>query len=395
MQQIRARGKDAAAPSRIHSEMGLLGRLVRDKLNDQTREVLIDSAEVFEATQSLVRMIAPQLEDRIRLYSSPVPLFEHHGITRDLNMAQERVVPLRSGGSIVIDEAEALCAIDVNTGKFTGKKRLADTVLQTNLEAVAEVARQLRLRDIGGVVVIDFIDMERRRDSVAVLDALEATLKLDQARTRIVQLSPSGLVELIRRREGQSLRQIVNRPCPYCGGDGAIQSAQTIAIAARRRVRELATQSTPDSAISVTLHPEVAIAFLGADGEYAGLLEAATAQRIYLFVQPHSHLESCKVELVAAEKIARPHWEAGIQIKLPLNLAGYPAKEPRFFAWQNVLLHIEQEPSPAGRNQPAVVQIEDTALVGEGRWFYRAKVLVWHEQSTPHSELLTDELPVT
>jgi ribonuclease G len=258
-QQISARAQSVQNPTLLHRELGLLGRLARDYLNQDVEQVIFDSADEYSAFRDLVSIIAPQYLDRVTLHQSAQSLFASAGIKNQIAMTMERVVPLFSGGHLTIDEAEALTAIDVNTGRFIGKKRLADTVLKTNLEAVEEVARQLRLRNIGGVIVIDFIDMENTRDRIKVMNTLEAALKSDHTRTRIVQLSPLGLVEMTRRREGESLRQLLFDPCPYCEGDGVIKTPTTVAIEARRALREMGLRDLEQSGTTPRLtggHPE-------------------------------------------------------------------------------------------------------------------------------------------
>jgi ribonuclease G len=373
MQAIRTRSQTAPTPSLIHREYGLLGRLVRDRFSQSTTQVIIDSPEVHAVIVSLSRLLAPDLERRATLYDEAQPLFEKYGVATDIALAQKRAVSLPSGGGLVIDEAEALCAIDINTAKFTGKKRLADTVLQTNLEAVVEATRQIRLRDIGGVIVIDFIDMERRRDSIKVLDALEAALKPDRARARIVQLSPSGLVEIIRRREGQSLRMMLHRPCPYCEGEGVIRSPQTVAIEARRRVRALAAKGA--STLLVTLHPEAAYAFLGADAEWVRALELTSGARIQLYAEVGAHLETCRVE--PSEPHPQVSWSSGTRLQIASNAPLLPYKEPQFVVHENFLLRLENSGEGALR-RPSIVEITHD---GDNRWYFTARVLVWHEAS--------------
>ncbi|RYG73000.1 Rne/Rng family ribonuclease [bacterium] len=295
LQGIKATGSNATAPSLIHEDVGLLGRIARDRLSGDVGEILIDSRLVYDAFAAQIRTFAPQLLDRLRFYGEPTPLFEKYGAQQDVLTAGERAVPLKHGGSLILDEAEALCAIDVNTGKFVGKKGLGETVLATNLEAVEEIARQLRLRDLGGIIVVDFIDMDKTRDRIKVLNTLETALKDDRNRTRIVQISPSGLVEMTRRREGQSLLKMVNEPCPVCAGLGYVPRDASIAIEARRHAREMALKN-PGVGILVTLHPEAACQFLGEDGESARELEAATGARIYLradasFERRHVHYD--------------------------------------------------------------------------------------------------------
>lgn len=379
MLEIQRRAQTASAPALIHREYGLLGRIVRDKFSESTTQVIIDSAEIHAVIVSLSRLLAPTLEQRAVLYQEATPLFEKYCVAADIARAQERTISLPSGGGLVFDEAEALCAIDVNTAKFTGKKRLADTVLQTNLEAVEEAVRQIRLRDIGGVIVIDFIDMDRRRDSVRVLDALEAALKPDRARARIVQLSPSGLVEIIRRREGQSLRQMLHRACPYCEGDGVIRSSQTVAIEARRRVRALAASGK--SQLLVTLHVEAAYAFLGSDDEWIQNLEMTSGAQIYLRVETQSHLETCRVEALESAPIAL--WPQGAQLNLASDAPLIPHKEPQFVAHHNVLLKLE---NAEVARVPAIVEILDNKSNGDKRWHFTSRVLAWHEAARLNAE---------
>lgn len=310
LQQIKVHAQHLPAPALLHREIGLLGRLARDRIGAHVDIVLVDAHDEFVALRDLVQVVAPQFASRIVFYEEAIPLFERHGVGAEIARANERTVPLPHGGYLAIDEAEALTAIDVNTGKFVGKSRLADTVLQTNLEAVEEATRQLRLRNIGGVVVIDFIDMERSRDRIRVMNALEIALKADRTRTRIVQLSPLGLVEMTRRREGDSLRHLLNRPCPYCDGDGVIQTAITVATDARRRLRETMRlrafkKGGPENskgsgddtlhALQVTMHPETAAAFVGLEGE-RDAFEAALGCRIFVKAEWGWHLEKVQSE---------------------------------------------------------------------------------------------------
>jgi ribonuclease G len=253
---------------------------------------------------------------------------------------------------------------------------------------VEETARQLRLRDIGGVIVIDLIDMERRRDSVRVLDALEAALKQDRARARIVQYSPSGLVEIIRRREGQSLRQVLHRSCPYCAGRGVVRSPQTTAIATRRRIRELIGMANPDgakpTAFLVTLHPDVALWFLGSEDEYITNLEATTGVKIFLRVDPTLHIETSDIEaMVAARSAQWPQWHSGEIMQLSFRPPLYPAKEPRFIVHQNTFIKMQNEPDNGHSTHyatlPATIEIERSPDAGDGRWYFSGRVLTFHD----------------
>jgi ribonuclease G len=368
IRKIREDAVSAAAPALLHREPGVLGRIVRDRINEAIESIWVDTIQEFELLQGLMSQTAPELLERVHLYnpedSQSKPLFENFGIAQDIEAVQNHSIPLPHGGTLAIDETEALCAIDVNTGKFIGKSRLSETVLQTNLEAVEAAARQIRLRNLSGVVVIDFIDMERQKDRVAVLDALEAALKQDRNRTRIVQLSPSGLVEITRRRESPSLRQLLKRPCPYCQGGGVIKSQATIAVEARKRVRYWAKQNLPQMPeahanptetgsrpiqtispqILVTLHPEPACAFLGPANEYVFGLEKTMGARIWLQVETNFHQESITVESFDPAQIPaspRQPLQLGAVISVPTQIARFPQKDPLFIAWNKRLVLLE------------------------------------------------------
>lgn len=293
--QIRTLGEVEHAPALVHEDVGLLGRIARDRISGDVSAIYVDSARAFEQFAAQIGTYAPHLLPRLQFYTDATPLFQKFGVENAVKVAGERSVPLQSGGTLIFDEAEALCAIDVNTGKFVGKKTLGETVLATNLEAVEEIGRQLRLRDLGGIIVVDFIDMDKTRDKIKVLNALEGTLKDDRNRTRIVQISPSGLVEMTRRREGQSLLKLVNETCPTCSGLGLIPRGQSVAIGARRRARELALENR-GLAVLVTLHPEIAPEFLGEEGEWARELETSTGAQLRVrvkadFERNHVHFE--------------------------------------------------------------------------------------------------------
>jgi ribonuclease G len=375
IQAIRQKATQLKVPALLHKDLGLLGRLARDRLSNETQEVIIDSLDIARTLRDLMANTLPDVVNRIKVHEGTTPIFKAFGIDAEIEKATERSVSLPHGGGLVIDETEALTAIDVNTGRFTGKHRLAETVLQTNLEAVEEAARQIRIRDLGGVIVIDFIDMERTRDRIKVLNALEAALKQDRARTRIVQLSPSGLVEMTRRREGSSLRQILHRPCPYCSGDGVIKSALTVALQTRRQVREMAAQSG-SSALQVTMHPETAAAFLGTDDEIVHELEETTRSAIYLHVEFGLHLESSRI--VSGE----PHefdedvmgLSVGERVLLPAGVALYPQKEPHYAVLQGKLVLLENiHDAEFDATAPApTLLIELTKL---GRWYHQAQIV--------------------
>lgn len=212
----------ARPPALVYAEPDLAVRVVRDLVTRDFRSVQVDSKAEFNRIRDYLGKSAPELKDRVQMYREKQPLFARYGVDRAIEAALRRRVSLPSGGHIVIDEAEALTAIDVNTGSYTGKKSLEDTVLKTNLEAAVEVVRQLRLRDIGGIIVIDFIDMENPENRAKVLETLETELDRDRTKTQVVTLSELGLVEMTRKNVTEGLADTLGRTCPNCEGRGLV-----------------------------------------------------------------------------------------------------------------------------------------------------------------------------
>ena len=336
-------GNAARAPSLIHEDLGLLGRIARDRLSDDVSAIYIDSRAVADAFGAQIRELAPHLARLIQFYGEPTPLFQRFGIDKDVELAAQRQVPLPRGGSIVIDEAEALVAIDVNTGSFTGKKGLSETVVATNLEAVEEIARQLRARDLGGIIVVDFIDMDKTRDRVKVLNALESALKDDRNRTRIVQVSPSGLVEMTRRRESQSLRAALGEPCPRCGGSGFVARGESVAIDARRQLRALAV-GTSGAQFLVQMHPATATDFLGEDGEWARALELETDAAIWLRADEDLPTDHAHIERIPPTATTPRELGVGALLPLPAGARFYPAEGPQFCVVNQILVSLDTLP---------------------------------------------------
>ena len=357
---VTANGARAGAPALVHEDLGLLGRIARDRLSDDVSAIYIDSRAIAESFAAQIRQMAPHLARLIQFYDEPTPLFQRFGIERDVALAAERSVPLPRGGSIVIDEAEALVAIDVNTGSFTGKKGLAETVVATNLEAATEIARQLRARDLGGIIVVDFIDMDKTRDRVKVLNALETALKDDRNRTRIVQVSPSGLVEMTRRRENQSLRAALGEPCPRCGGSGFVARGESVAIETRRQLRALA--SGHDGArFLVRMHPATACDFLGEDGEWTRALERETAAQIWLCADEDLPTDHAHVEPLALSAPKPRELAPGALLPLPAGARFYPAEGPQFCVLNQTLVALDTLPERIeGVYQAGILEIVQT-----------------------------------
>ena len=225
-------------------EQGLVAKLIRDLLTDDFSAIRIDYEPEFRRVKELVDRFMPQLSGRVTLYTKDFPIFEEYGVQSEIDKALRSKVWLKSGGYIVINQTEALVAIDVNTGRFVGKRndRLEDTIVKTNVEAVKEIVRQIRLRDLGGIIVLDFIDMEERKNRQKVAQALDQELRRDRSPSKAVQVSDFGLIIITRKRVKQSLERVMTEPCPYCSGTGVIKSAATICYEILDEVRKVGAE---------------------------------------------------------------------------------------------------------------------------------------------------------
>src|SRR5467141_1702837 len=226
--------RDQPAPCRVFEEPDLVERTVRDFLTEEIDEVLCDDREALETMNQLVEKISRRARNRLKFYDGATPIFESLGIQKQIDDAFHRQVWLRCGGYIVIDETEALVAVDVNTGRNKGGRDVDRTILQTNLEAADEIARQLRLRNIGGLIIGDFIDMKSRRDQQMVYNLMKERLKRDKAKTHVLPISPLGLMEMTRQRAQESLSDTIYENCPYCGGHGVVKTPMTMSVEIQR-----------------------------------------------------------------------------------------------------------------------------------------------------------------
>ncbi len=287
--RVQKAAKRRRAPAIVHQELALIDKIVRDILHTDVNRLIIDNAEEYAKVTERLEATAPRMLERVFLYNHTVPLFEFHAIDQEIEKALNRKVWLESGGYLIIDRTEALWAIDVNTGKYTGKtSSLADTILKTNLEAVGEICRQLRLRDIGGIIIVDFIDMESPSDRRRLLSALLEELKKDRTRTHLVGMTELGLVQLTRKREGKDLDLVLREGCAYCSGEGRLLSPKTLALRIRREILRRVSTSKPE-AILVELHPRVGVEFLGAEGEELEALEQQSGCSIFVRAEEDLH----------------------------------------------------------------------------------------------------------
>jgi len=294
-ERVQHKKVNAPVPSIIHSDLDICLRAIRDLYTKDVGKVVVDSAKEYNELIEFIETFIPQLKYSIEFYEAEEPIFDAYGIEVEISRALGRKVWLKSGGYIVIEETEALTAVDVNTGKYVGKGNPEDTILKTNLEAVKEIAYQLRLRNIGGIIIIDFIDMEREGGRERVFQSLYEALKKDRAKTNILRISELGLVEMTRKRTRENLSRILCEPCSYCEGKGVIKSKTTLCFEIFREIRREA-MNVPSNMIIVSLHPEVAD-FLYDEERYAiEELEDKLKKKIIIKVRSSFHQEEYEIE---------------------------------------------------------------------------------------------------
>ncbi|MHB1390640.1 MAG: Rne/Rng family ribonuclease [Thermoleophilia bacterium] len=274
-QTVQGRDKSSKAPTMLYSEAEVSLKVIRDIFNDTFDQVLVDSRKEYDKIRSFIKKTSPNLAQRVEMYRGSKPLMETYGVDEQIKQALLRRVDLPSGGYLYIEYTEALTVIDVNTGSYVGRTRLEDTIVKTNIEACKEVVRQLRLRDIGGIIIIDFIDMTRPRNRQQVLDTLGKELETDRTKTYIVELSPLGLVEMTRQNVTEGLRGILTKLCPTCNGEGVIVSEESMAFDIERRLRRLA-ETSANEAFLVEVHPKVAAMLIGQGGAKLKEIEEET-----------------------------------------------------------------------------------------------------------------------
>jgi ribonuclease G len=295
--QIQARYEERRPPAVLHEEGDLTFRVVRDLLAPEVDEFLIDDHDVYERCAGYVQSLVPALADRVKWYEGTPPIFEAFGIEKEIEKALRRRVWLKSGGYIVIDHTEALVSIDVNTGKYVGKRDFEQTILKINLEAVNEIVRQVRLRDLGGIIIMDLIDMEVPEHREQVEKALKKALAEDKARTNVLAISELGLVEMTRKRVRQDLRSLLTESCPTCKGVGVVKSSSTLAAEVFRAVQAKAKGAVGREVV-VRVHPDVA-AYLEVDErEVLGRLSRALEIKVTIqTASPQSSREDYEIHV--------------------------------------------------------------------------------------------------
>ena len=294
---IEARAKVAKAPTLVYQEAELPLRVTRDLFTGDFERALVDNDRAFKRIVGYLKKTSPHMVERVIRYKEPQPLFDAFGVQQEIESTLSRRVDLPSGGYLVFDYAEAFTVIDVNTGRFVGSRskssggRLEDTITKNNLEAVKEVVRQLRLRDVGGIIVIDFIDMANPKNRASVESALRTELERDRTKTYVVEISPLGLVEMTRQNVTDGPREVMTRKCPTCGGDGIVLSERTTAIEIERKLRALATPGSRSKAFRVELNARIAALLVGPGASRLVEIEETTKKRFFLVGKEDVHLD--------------------------------------------------------------------------------------------------------
>src|ERR1700735_3251090 len=290
--EIKARSEQRKAPSILHRDLNLVERILRDYITPDFGAIWVDTEEEYTKVVDFMSRFQPQLVGRVKLYTKETPVFEEFGIQQEIDKGLRPKVWLKSGGYIVINHTEALVAIDVNTGKFVGKgsNRLEDTIVRTNLEACKEIVRQMRLRDLGGIIIIDFIDMEERRNREKVMAALEESLRADRAPSKVLRFNEFVLVAITRKRTKQALERTLCQPCPYCTGSGMVKSIPTLCYEIQTEARKMAPEVSSGS-LTLRVHPEISKALKTRESELMDELERWTKKSIIIQADPTLHWE--------------------------------------------------------------------------------------------------------
>ncbi len=285
----------ATGPGLLHKDLTISLRSVRDLFTREVDRLVIDSKEEHNHVMEFIETFIPSLKYSVELYEGPDPVFDAYGIEMEISRALEKKIWLKSGGYIVIELTEALTAIDVNTGSYVGARNLEETILKTNLEAVKEIAYQLRLRNLGGLIVIDFIDMEKKPNRERVFTALKEALSKDKAKTHILRMSELGLIEMTRKRMRENLNRLLTEPCFYCDGRGSIKSKKSICCEILRDLERETAAPLENSDISVHVNPEIARVLQEEEQQSIMDLERRINRRIIITAEETLHIEEYEV----------------------------------------------------------------------------------------------------
>jgi len=282
----------------VFQEPDLIERTVRDFLTEDVERIVVDSPKAYDRMREMISKISKRSANKVKVYAEPQPIFDRFNISKQLENAFSRQVHLKSGGYIVVDETEALVAIDVNTGRHKGGRDQETSILKVNLEAADEISRQLRLRNMGGLIVLDFIDMKARRDQQAVYQRMKEGLRRDKAKTHILPISQLGLMEMTRQRHSESVRAAVYDDCPYCKGRGKVKSALTMSVEIQRKLGEILKKRPRDESdfqLRVVVHPTVLERLRNEDEKHVIELEKRYFGKLYFRADPAMHAEQFKI----------------------------------------------------------------------------------------------------
>ena len=303
---IQKKAGNAPVPSLLHKELNVTLRAVRDLFTHEVDKLVIDSKSGYEEILQFLDTFMPKLKDSVELYEDSEPIFDAYNLESEIARALKKKVWLKSGGYIVIEHTEAFVSIDVNTGRYVGRQSLEETILKTNLEAVKEIAYQIRLRDIGGLIIIDFIDMERKSNRERVSNALKEALKKDRSKTHVLPMSDLGLIEMTRKRTRETLNRMLCEPCFYCEGEGYLRSRRTICYNIYRDMRrESGEMMAPYIALKV--HPEIAELLLGEESSMIDALETALGKKVIVRPDLHFHLEQYEMYEMHKNYLDKPN----------------------------------------------------------------------------------------
>jgi ribonuclease G len=292
---IQERMTRASGTGLLYKDLGICLRSVRDLFTREVDRLVIDSREEYDNVMEFIQTFAPSLKYSVEFYEGDDPLFDFHGIEMEISRALEKKIWLKSGGYIVIELTEALTAVDVNTGSYVGARNLEETILKTNLEAVKEIAYQLRLRNLGGLIVIDFIDMEKRANRERVFTALREALSKDKAKTHILKMSELGLIEMTRKRTRENLNRLLSEPCFYCEGRGSLKSKKTICYDILRDIERETNTLANAADILVHVHPEIAHVLKEEEQESIMDLQRRINRRITISEKEGLHIEQYEI----------------------------------------------------------------------------------------------------
>jgi ribonuclease G len=292
--KVERRSDDYECPSCLHMELDLVLKTVRDAFTENIERLVVDSRDEYRKIRRFVSAVLPRLRSKVEFYDGIEPIFEHMGIEKEIKKIFDRKVWLRTGGYIIIEQTEALVAIDVNSGRNVGKSDLEEIIFETNMEAVEEIAKQLRLRNIGGIVIIDLIDMKTKRDQMRVLQKLRQCLKRDKAKTNILPISEIGLIEMTRQRVQESTNKALYEACPICTGLGSIKSPTSVILEVLREVKSIVAKKKISS-VKLIFHPKVSDRLMTEDKILHTQLQKAISGNLDIEKDAELHLDEYKI----------------------------------------------------------------------------------------------------